>query len=267
MLTVKPFYIHHSSFIISEIAMANRVAQEAFNSLVVDLKATHGDNLAAVVLYGSAASGDFVQLESDYNLLIALERITPEDLRLAQAPMREWQRLGHPLPVYFTFAELHDAADVFPIEFHQMERARVVLYGRDPFETVIISDENLRHQTEYELRSKLTQLRRLYIPASASAKRLRDLMSDSLSSFATLFAPVLLLHGEEPPVLKLEIVRATTRLLKLDGTAFERVFELREAGDAAALGEREADELFGSYMAQVERVIEAVDRLEVTEQR
>src|ERR1041385_496932 len=175
--------------------MANKVAQEAFNHLLGDLKATHGDNLASVVLYGSAASGDFVQTESDYNLLIALHRIAPEDLRLAQPPMREWQRLGHPLPVYFTFAELHDAADVFPIEFHQMERARVVLYGRDPFET-------LRHQTEYELRSKLIQLRRLYIPASASAERLRGLMSDSLSSFATLFAPVLLLHNVEPPVLK-----------------------------------------------------------------
>ena len=90
--------------------MANRVAQEAFNHLVGDLKATHGDNLASVVLYGSAATGDFVQIESDYNLLIALHRITPEDLRQAQAPMREWQRLGHPLPVYFTLAELHDAA-------------------------------------------------------------------------------------------------------------------------------------------------------------
>ncbi|MDT5157823.1 MAG: hypothetical protein QOC99_3496 [Acidobacteriota bacterium] len=243
--------------------MANRVAQEAFNHLIGDLKATHGDNLAAVVLYGSAASGDFVQLESDYNLLIALERITPEDLRLAQAPMREWQRLGHPFPVYFTFKELHDAADVFPIEFHQMERARVVLYGRDPFESFHISDENLRHQTEYELRSKLIQLRRLYIPASASAERLRDLMSDSLSSFATLFAPVLLLHGQEPPVLKQEIVRAAVRLLGLDGGVFERIFEVRAAGDASALGEREADALFASYMAQIERVIDAVDRLEV----
>ena len=90
--------------------MANKVAQEAFNHLIGDLKATHGDNLASVVLYGSAASGDFVQTESDYNLLIALHRIAPEDLRLAQPPMREWQRLGHPLPVYFTFAELRDAA-------------------------------------------------------------------------------------------------------------------------------------------------------------
>src|ERR671931_856861 len=202
--------------------MANRIVRSALNHLVEDLRATHGDNLASVVLYGSAAAGDYIELRSDYNLLIALNRITPEDLRLAQAPMREWQRLGHPLPVYFTSEELRDAADVFPIEFHQMRRARVVLYGRDPFEGLIISDENLRHQTEYELRSKLLQLRRLYMPASASAERLRDLMCDSLSSFATLFAPVLMLYGQEPPVLKREVVRACARLLKLDGAVFER---------------------------------------------
>jgi len=243
--------------------MANRVAQEAFNHLVGDLKATHGDNLASVVLYGSAASGDFVQLESDYNVLIALQHITPEDLRQAQAPAREWQRLGHPLPVYFTFSELRDAADVFPIEFHQMERSRVVLYGRDPFETLRISDENLRHQTEYELRSKLIQLRRLYIPASASAERLRDLMSDSLSSFATLFAPVLLLHNVEPPVLKRDVVAATARLIGLDARVFEQVFALRESGDGHSLGDRAANELFAAYMAEVGRVIDAVDALEV----
>ena len=241
--------------------MANRVAQEAFNHLIGDLRATHGDNLASVVLYGSAAAGDFVQLQSDYNVLIALNRITPEDLRMAQAPMREWQRLGHPLPVYFTFAELREAADVFPIEFHQMERSRVVLFGRDPFETLHISDANLRHQTEYELRSKLLQLRRLYIPASVSARKLQDLMSDSLSSFATLFAPVLLLHGAPSPVLKQDIVRETARLLGLDAAMFERIFELRKAGDAGTLDEVEANQLFAIYMAQVERVIEAVDRL------
>ena len=143
-----------------------------------------------------------------------------------------------------------------------MERARVVLYGRDPFETLRISDENLRHQTEYELRSKLIQLRRLYIPASASAGRLRDLMSDSLSSFATLFAPVLLLHGEEPPVLKRDIVRATSRLLGLDGAVFERVFALRESDDRQP-SEREAHELFAAYLAEIEKVIEAVDGLSV----
>src|SRR5918912_2757171 len=133
--------------------MVKTIVKEALSGLVDDLRATHGENLASVVLYGSAAAGDHIELRSDYNLLIALTRITPEDLRLAQAPMREWQRLGHPMPVYFTVAELHDAADVFPIEFQQMSRARVVLHGVDPFETLKLSDANLRHQTEYELRS------------------------------------------------------------------------------------------------------------------
>src|SRR6185369_5357548 len=164
--------------------MVKSIVQEALGGLIDDLRATHGANLASVVVYGSAAAGDHIELRSDYNLLISLHRITPEDLRQAQAPMREWQRLGHPLPVYFTVEELSDAADVFPIEFHQMANARSVLYGQDPFEFVKLSDANLRHQAEYELRSKLIQLRRHYIPASVSVDKLCALMSDSLSSFA-----------------------------------------------------------------------------------
>ncbi|PYS93286.1 MAG: hypothetical protein DMF64_05390 [Acidobacteria bacterium] len=242
--------------------MANQVAHEALNHLIGDLQATHGENLASVLMYGSAAAGDREVQSSDYNLLIALHRITPEDLRLAQAPMREWQRLGHPLPVYFTLDELNDAADVFPIEFQQMSRARVVLYGVDPFETLRLTNANLRHQTEYELRSKLIQLRRLYIPASISIEKLCDLMSDSLTSFAVLFAPVLLLSGMEPPVLKRDIVRATVKQLGLDGEPFESIFDLREQ-DARPDTDVEANELFAAYLAQIERVVATVDRMNV----
>jgi predicted nucleotidyltransferase len=240
--------------------MARRIVQEALNSLVEDLRATHGANLASVVLYGSAAAGDHIELRSDYNLLIALERITPDDLRQAQAPMREWQRLGHPLPVYFTVEELSDAADVFPIEFHQMANARVVLFGRDPFEFVTVSDEELRHQAEYELRSKLIQLRQLYIPASVSIEKLCDLMSDSLASFAALFRAVLILHGKEAPVAKPDCVRATVQLLKLDPDPFEKIFEIRASGYQPTT-DKEANDLFAAYMFQVEQVIEAVDEL------
>jgi pimeloyl-ACP methyl ester carboxylesterase len=239
----------------------DKIVQSSLNYLVEDLRSTHGDNLAAVVLYGSAAAGDYVELRSDYNLLIALNRITPADLRQAQAPMRNWQRLGHPLPVYFTLSELSDAADVFPIEFYQMEKARIVLYGPDPFESLQLSDVNLRHQTEYELRSKLIQLRRLYIPASVSVDKLSALMSDSLGSFAALFRPVLMLHGQDPPIAKPACVRATAKLLGLDDEPFEQIFALRASGEEMRLTEVEANDLFGAYLEQIERVIEAVDRL------
>src|SRR5437899_10956299 len=166
--------------------------------------------------------------------------------------MRDWVKSGQPTPVYFTVEELKRAADVFPIEFLQMEKARKVLHGSDPFELVEISSANLRHQTEYELRTKLIQLRRLYIPASASVEKLSALMSDSLASFAALFRAVLILHGQEPPVGKAESVRATVRLLGLEGSPFEKIFELR-AKITSSLTETEANSVFSAYMAQIER--------------
>jgi len=241
--------------------MASKNISDKLEQLIKDLRTAHGDNLASIVLYGSAAAGDHVQLRSDHNLLIALDRITTQELQAAHSALRAWEKIGQPIPVYFTVAELQDAADVFPIEFHQMEQARKILYGRDPFEFVQISPANLRHQTEYELRTKLIQLRRLYIPASASVARLSALMGDSLASFAALFRAVLILLGQEPPVSKEDSVGATVRALGLDATPFERIFKLR-AGKGAALSEAEANGLFSAYMEQIERVIEAVDRLD-----
>ena len=162
--------------------------------------------------------------------------------------------------------ELSDAADVFPIEFHQMAKARIVLHGKDPFEFVKLSDEKLRHQTEYELRSKLIQLRRLYIPASTSIEKLDDLMSDSLASFAALFRAVLILHGKEAPVSKPDCVRATVELLHLNPEPFERIFQLRASGVRPA-SERDANDLFAAYMHEIEQVIEAVDEMNTKQEK
>jgi predicted nucleotidyltransferase len=236
-------------------------AIQQFENFIDDVKATHGENLASVILYGSAAAGDFVAQASDYNLLIALREIRPKDLRNAQAPMREWQKMGHPLPIYFTVSELQNAADVFPIEFHQMEQARKVLYGDDVLRNLRISDEFLRHQTEYELRSKLLQLRRLYIPASASVEKLCSLMTESLTSFASLFRAVLLLCDVKSPVTKREIVSATANRLNLDKTPFEKIFEIRENSASNTLDEISANKIFADYMREIERVIDAVDKI------
>lgn len=232
-----------------------------FDNFIDDLKHTHGKNLASVILYGSAAAGDFIPQESDYNLLIALHKIAPADLRNAHACMREWNRMGHPIPVYFTVDEIKHAGDVFPIEFHFMERARKVLYGFDVLEDVKISDKYLRHQTEFELRSKLIRLRREYIHASVSADSLINLMAESLTSFSALFRAVLLLLGYEPPVTKEEIVALTIQNLKIDGKPFAKIFDIRENTKNEPLTEKSANQLFADYMEQIEKVIEAVDKM------
>ena len=232
-----------------------------FAAFIDDLRSTHGKTLSSVILYGSAAAGDFVPHQSDYNILIALHKIGPVDLRNAHACVREWVRLGNPVPVYFTVSELQNAADVFPIEFHQMSVARKVLLGPDVLADLNISDNFLRLQTEYELRSKLIQLRRQYIPASTSVDGLKKLMGDSLASFAALFRAVLILRGFDPPATKHEIVALTAHQLEIDGAPFEKIFNIRENNFTQALDEISANELFGAYMEQIENVINAVDSI------
>src|SRR3954468_16679597 len=140
--------------------MATKSDSNNLEQLVEALRQAHGENLASIVQYGSATTGHETAAPVDQNLVVAVNRITADDLQVAHKAMLEWQKGGQHVPVYFTIAELQDAADVFPIEFLQMEQARKVLFGRDPFEFVQISRANLRHQTEYELRTKLIRLRR-----------------------------------------------------------------------------------------------------------
>ena len=71
-----------------------------------------------------------------------------------------------------------------------------------------------------------------------------------------------MLSGVEPPVTKQEAVRATVRLLKLDGASFEKILEIRATGnDKSSLSEHEANDLFASYLTQLESVIETVDKM------
>ena len=230
-----------------------------FAAFIDDLKATHGENLASVILHGPAAAGDFAPRKSDHNLLIALHKIRPKDLRNAHACIREWQKLGYPVPVYFTVSELQNAADVFPIEFSQMEAVRKVLYGTDVLANLEFTDQNLYHQIEYELRSKLIRLRRRYITASVSAEGLKNLMAESLPDFGALFRAVLLLNGLTPPATNREIVALTVQHLKIDGVPFEKIFNIRENNFEGKLEDVEANTLFGDYLEQIENVINAVD--------
>ena len=140
-----------------------------------------------------------------------------------------------------------------------MSIARKVLFGPDVLADLEISDKFLRLQAEYELRSKLIQLRRQYIPASVSVDGLKKLMADSLSSFAALFRAVLIIHGLKPPATKPEIVAETVKHLHIDGTPFEKIFDIRENSLTGNLDEVSANRLFGEYMEQIEKVINAVD--------
>lgn len=215
-----------------------------------------GPKLLSVVLYGSAARGEFKEKVSDFNLLVVLQDLEVETLEALAAPMRAWQRSGQPLPRMLTPLMIADGLDVFPLEFMDIKLARVVLRGSDPFESVMIEREPLRLQCERELREKLMRLREGYVETHQHPHDLRRLLIDSYTTFLALFRGCLCLVGDEVPVRNEAVVSAFCARVGLHHAAFDAVDRLR--GDASAKPDLKA--VFRSYYEELTRALERIDR-------
>lgn len=220
--------------------------------LVKSLEEVHAENLISILLYGSSALDQMRAGARNRNILVVLGRVTARDLKLARPTINWWREMGNPAPVYMSRKELEESSDVFPIEFIDMSRARRVLWGVDPFEGIEISTENLRHQLEYELRSKMIRLRRLYLLAPDDPARLASLMRDSLLNFAILFRHLISLLGGQAGFDKRECIAKLAGMIGLDLAILERVLEADPASSEA---------LFADYLEQIEKAIEVVDHL------
>lgn len=67
------------------------------------------------------------------------------------------------VPTVFTFDEIVNARDVFPIEFLNISKHHKIINGEDILKDITITNADLRRQLEFEFRSKLIHLRRAYL--------------------------------------------------------------------------------------------------------
>ena len=153
------------------------VDNPVLDTMVAGLRAALGTDLSSVILYGSAARGDYAATTSDLNVLIVLNALTPATLERLHDPVRRWERKGQPAPRIFSSAMIRDSADVFPIEFLDLKVCRRVLFGDDPFTDLEIHTGHLRLQCERELREKMMRLREAYVEIHDAPKKLTKLLT------------------------------------------------------------------------------------------
>lgn len=226
--------------------------------LIEELRAAAGPRLLSVVLYGSAARGDYRERASDLNLLLVLDDLGPATLEAIAPAVRRWTRRGQPVPRLFTPALLADSADAFPIEFLDIRAGHRVLHGDDPVAGLAIRRDHLRLQCEREMKEKLMRLREAYLFAHGRPRALRALLAASSGAFTALFRGCLFLMGEARSPGGDEVVRVFCDRAGLDPAPFAEAARLRDTGlPAGALRD-----LFGRYYAALERAARAVDRFE-----
>jgi hypothetical protein len=235
--------------------------EKELKELVDKLEAAAGTNLKSVVLYGSAASGEFNPKHSDLNVLCVLEDLDPQALAVLSPAATWWARKGHPAPLIFSLNELQRASDVYALEFLDIKAHHRILWGQDTFASLEIPLGLHRVQVERELRTDLLKLRQHYLAASSDNKRVLGLMTESVSSFASLFRHALLALGEctpdRLPHRKREIIGSLAKLLDFDAAAFHTVLDVREG--KLAPGQVDVPSTFRAYLQGVDRVTNEVD--------
>ena len=172
-----------------------------------------GDQLLAVVLYGSSAAGDYIEGQSDFNLLVIAKEWRSSDLKAIHGTLSKWLKAGNPAPLCFTPKRFEDAADVFPMEMLDIIESHRVLYGNDPIKTIKVDLTHLRHQVEFELRSKLLKLRQTYLQLSKPDKNLGSLMVESLSSFQAVCRGALRLFSKKIPIDTFHVVVSSSKTI------------------------------------------------------
>ncbi|MBI3694531.1 MAG: nucleotidyltransferase domain-containing protein, partial [Acidobacteria bacterium] len=194
--------------------------EDLLQEFVERVKKAYGDDLLSVVLYGSAASGDYHEKHSDLNVLCILRRVELAELERAAPLLQWWMKRGQPPPLLLSDEEIEDASDVFPIEFLDIQENYRLLYGADLVKQMRIDTRQHREQLEHELRSRLLRLRKRFLETQHDSKAVSQLMIDSLASFATLFRHALLVAGFPAPISKQEIFRAAAERFQVGPTPF-----------------------------------------------
>jgi predicted nucleotidyltransferase len=242
--------------------------EKQINELVERLKSLAGENLNCIALFGSAASREFHAGFSDINIICIFRELSAPALARLAPLMRWWTKKDFPAPLLFTRTELEKAVDIFAIEFLDIRQNHRMLYGEDVFRDLHVPMDLHRVQVEHNLRTKLLTLRQMYAQFADDDRRVRRLMLDSVSNFATLFRHALITMGEQPDEspgqtspgqTKEENIRKLAARIHFDPDIFVRLLQVR-AGKAK---EKDLDThaAFAQYLEGIERAIQAVDTL------
>jgi len=235
------------------------VAEKQINEFISRLRAASGENLLSVILYGSAADGEFHPDFSNVNLLCVLRESSFSALTAIAPAVEWWAKQKHHEPLVLTREEVERSTDVFSIEFLDMQQRHRVLFGEDVLSGLQIPMHLHRAQLEYELREKLILLRERLLLATGDKKQLWELMLSSLSTFTTLFRHGLIALGATPPKGKRETIKELAARTPFDASAYLQLLDIRE--HKAETKQFDVTDVFARYLAAVQQVTAAVDKM------
>lgn len=232
--------------------------RQTVNAWVAEAVKLFGPALEAVLLYGSAARGEFLPGRSNLNLLIVLNK---RDLGLlgeyAKAQKR-WSREGIVAPLIFAQSELARAARIFPLEWQEITETHLLLAGRDLLQGLPVDLSRLPAQCEQEIAGNLLRLRQRFVEGGGAQEAMLLLLPLSLTALLPCLRGLLRSVSDHtgPPRQTDAMLEMLPAALGVDPAVFQEVLRLKRG--LVSPGPVEVPRLFDRYVAALESLLERV---------
>ena len=232
--------------------------QRHLDLFVAAAQTAFGDDLAAAVLFGSAADGQ-VRATSDVNLLLLLKRFTPQTADALRGPLR----LAHAaidLQVMFLLeSELTQAADAFAVKFADIIARHRVLLGVDPFASLHTSRDAVLRRLRQVLLNQQLRMRERYMLLSLNEEQLAGAIADAAGPLRSAAASLAQLEGRSARPGKQALEAFVDQLG--DPALHTALQAMSTARETAHLAPGQALPAFTSLMTITERLREHAEQM------
>jgi predicted nucleotidyltransferase len=203
------------------------------DELKKSLESALGDDLACLLVYGSAARGEYKDGRSDLDLMVVLKEAGREKLGAIANPLQLARFSARIEAMVLTAAEIPRAADVFPLLYDDIRRCHILLAGADPFSSLEISDKHRRLRIEQELREAQIRLRRAVVDAQGGKEQLAGAVFRKLRQIRGSLRALLALKGHEVGDDFEGVLAKATQVYEVDAAPLRKVHEAPEAAHDA----------------------------------
>jgi len=238
-----------------------KTPEEVFPAFIEDCRKSFGNDLVSIVLYGSAARGEYIPKRSDINFLIALTENGMDNLGRAFPLVRRWHKANVSTPLFLSTESLSTSLDVFPIEFLTMKAAYRVIHGADVLAGLSFDKFHVRLQCEREAKGKLLQLRENFINTEGKKQAIESLIAVSLPTFFSLFQAIRFLKDLEPVLTGEGLIASAGKDCGLDQDLFLQLLSIRRK--QRKLKSEESLSLMEHYIREVKKLSVYVDQMTV----
>lgn len=218
------------------------------SAMLRDLGQIFGARLDSVVAYGRAGAGPQASL-------VVVASLSVEDLGACAARTAQWRRDGAATPLMIARDELSRSLDAFPIEYSEIIDTAAVVHGRNPFDGLSISADDVRRACEVQVKSHLLHLRENYLEMNGRSAAVAELVAESAPAFALVLRRLARLDGSPAETLA-ELDTWATRRAGLDARVVGNVLALTGGGPATGV---DPHRLFPEYLHAVEALARFVD--------